>query len=168
MKDSSGFTLVEVLVVLIIIGTMAAFAMPSVLWANKPLENASKQVAGNFKVARAKAVAKTSAYRITAVSATQFLVESATRCDKEPSQETWEVDSTFDTKLPQDTELIPKTLVDGTEKSDFQNWNVCFNSRGAANKALQITLKDNSTKTQQKIQVLKGGMVTVGEAEPIN
>jgi prepilin-type N-terminal cleavage/methylation domain-containing protein len=160
MKDNSGFTLVELLVVVMLLGIGAAFAMPSVLSANKNWENASKQIAGNFKLARAKAVSKTSVYRIKPISATEFRVESATKCS-ETNLSNWTPDYTFDVKMPKDTQLISPTYVDGTLKTNLLDWDTCFNTKGSATKAIQITLEDTVTKNKQTIKVLTGGKVKI-------
>jgi prepilin-type N-terminal cleavage/methylation domain-containing protein len=165
MKGNSGFTLVEVLVVVMLLGIMAAFAMPSVLSANKNWENASKQIAGNFKLARAKAVSKTSVYKVKAISVTEFEVKSASSCDTpDPTVgSTWQPDFTFDVKMPKDTQLILPTYVDGTSKTNLLDWDICFDTKGAANKAIQITLQDTVTKNKQTVKVFTGGKVKIEE-----
>jgi type IV fimbrial biogenesis protein FimT len=159
MKGNSGFTLVELLAVVALLGIMAAFAIPSVLSTNKNWENASKQVAGNFKLARAKAVSKTSVYRIKPISSTRFEVEFAPKCTS--PDEDWDPDSTFDVDMPDDTQLISPTKVNGSLKTNFLDWNICFSAKGAADQNLEITLEDTFTKTKQTIKVLKGGKVKI-------
>jgi prepilin-type N-terminal cleavage/methylation domain-containing protein len=65
VQTSQGFTLIEALVTIAIIGVLAAMTAPMFSGYNKPLQNATNQVAGVFKQARMRAIATTNAFRIT-------------------------------------------------------------------------------------------------------
>ena len=69
--------MVELLVILAIVGILAAMAGPQILFLSKPLQNATDQTAGIFKQARMRSIATTSAYRIRAESTTKLKVEAA-------------------------------------------------------------------------------------------
>jgi prepilin-type N-terminal cleavage/methylation domain-containing protein len=65
VQPSQGFTLIEALVTIAIIGILATMTAPMVFGYNKPLQNATNQVTGVLKQARMRAIATTSAFRIT-------------------------------------------------------------------------------------------------------
>ena len=62
--NSQGFTLVEMLVVLIIAGIIAGIATPSFLSLSKPLRDGSLQFKSQLSLIRSKAISSNAAYRI--------------------------------------------------------------------------------------------------------
>jgi len=66
MKNTldQGFTLVEVLAALAIIGVLSAVSAPLILWANNPIQNATSQTSGILSQARSRAIATTSSIRV--------------------------------------------------------------------------------------------------------
>jgi prepilin-type N-terminal cleavage/methylation domain-containing protein len=77
--SAAGFTLIEILATVAIIGIVGALTVPALLWASKPLQNATNQTVGIFKQARMRAIATTTAYRIRATPDQRgFIVEAAT------------------------------------------------------------------------------------------
>ncbi len=64
VQPSEGFTLIEALVTIAIIGVLAALVGPGLFAVNKPLQNATNQVSGIFKQVRLRAIATTTAYRV--------------------------------------------------------------------------------------------------------
>jgi prepilin-type N-terminal cleavage/methylation domain-containing protein len=61
---SQGFTLVEMLVVLVIGGIIMGIATPSLLSMNKPLRDGSLQMRSHLSLIRSKAISSSQAYRI--------------------------------------------------------------------------------------------------------
>lgn len=98
--NSQGYTLVEMLVVLIVTGIVMGIAVPSLVALNKPLRDGTLQFKSHLSLIRSKAIASNQAYRIrpkytTAVevitehqnqnrpypqAANNFIVEYAANC----------------------------------------------------------------------------------------
>jgi type II secretory pathway pseudopilin PulG len=62
--NTEGFTLIEMIVILIIVGVISGFALPSLLSLNKPLRDGVSQFKSQLNLIRAKAIASNKAYRI--------------------------------------------------------------------------------------------------------
>ncbi len=165
-----GFTLAETLVTIVILGVLTAIAAPTIRFGNLPLKDTSANIAGNFKLLRAKAISQTSAYRmrpITTANGISLAVEVAESC----ASKNWKPDPGFtlgDTAL--DTAATPPAnrknveisavLVNSVVRSPITNWDICYDSRGRANQTLDLSLKDNQN-LQYRITVFRGGGVDV-------
>jgi prepilin-type N-terminal cleavage/methylation domain-containing protein len=91
---SQGFTLVEMIVVIVIAGIIMGFVAPSLLSLNKPLRDGSLQMKSHLSLIRSKAISSSQAYRVrpkypTAAEYTgekyqatphNFIVEYAANC----------------------------------------------------------------------------------------
>lgn len=75
--NSQGFTLVETLASLIVIGFIMGMAAPSLLSLNKPLRDGSLQFQAHLNLIRSKAIASNRAYRLRPKYPTADLVLSA-------------------------------------------------------------------------------------------
>lgn len=78
-RHSRGFTLIELMAVVVIIGVSAAVAAPSVLGQMKDrrARDAAQQIANLYTVARARAMGRGAAVLVRYTSATGFVVEES-------------------------------------------------------------------------------------------
>ncbi|NJK41161.1 MAG: prepilin-type N-terminal cleavage/methylation domain-containing protein [Acaryochloridaceae cyanobacterium SU_2_1] len=167
-NSTAGVTLIEMLVVLSLTAMLAAFTAPAITFGRNPLRDTSSRLAASFKLARARAMAETSAVRIRPLSSTEFVMERATRC----SDTTWTnisdrgqkngVTVNEDLSFDSPAQLISPTQVNGAVVTPVTNWNLCFNSRGMADKTVQITIRDSDANKQRTITVFQGGSVDLG------
>ena len=81
-----GFTLIEFLVVVAVIGIVAAIAALDVRPLNNEARNAASEFASTVRQTRARAMATTSAYRLVLVANDRVVVETRATCD---GSETW-------------------------------------------------------------------------------
>lgn len=174
-KSYEGFTLLEILVVLLLAGIMAAMSAPYISFGINPLPDTTNRLAGNIKLMRAKAMAETSAYRMRQISETQLIVERGRTC----FDSTWIVDPSF---TPEDISLAEAEDIQGMAKnavirivgaevnrltvttlnpSGQLNWELCFNSRGMAGKNVRVNLKNIKTNDTKQIEVFGGGGVQI-------
>ena len=160
MASTRGMTLPEVLAVVIIIGVLAAIAAPTLKFGTRPLQDTTNRFAGNFKLNRAKAMAQTSAYRIRPTSSTQFVIERANSC----AATTWAQAPGFadeDLKFDKDIQLSAASVNGTAVASPYTAWNLCYNSRGIADKDLVITLLNTKDSKTTQIEVFPGGTVQI-------
>jgi prepilin-type N-terminal cleavage/methylation domain-containing protein len=183
--NSQGFTLVEMLVSLIIVGIILGIAFPSFLSLNKPLRNGSLQFKAQLSLIRSKAIASNRAYRIkprfTSRAAyddgipRSFIVEQARNCNVTTFgaiNNGWEGASQLDIDLPKNvgiTDVVSNTF--GTPSGPVTignslNWSICFDNRGVVDTASirQLVLKDFSQTNRAEIaafDVSKVGSVDI-------
>ena len=171
--NSQGYTLVEMLVVLIITGVLMGIAVPSLLALNKPLRDGSSQFKSHLTLIRSKAIATSQAYRIrpkyTSAGtysngiAHNFVVEYAANCkvqtlDPITGVALWKMASELDLDLPPlvgITDVASSVFaapVTGTITNSL-NWNICFDSRGIVDTVTQVILKDFQDNNKAKIAV---------------
>jgi prepilin-type N-terminal cleavage/methylation domain-containing protein len=119
---SEGFTLIEMIVILMIVGIISGFALPSLLSLNKPLRDGVSQFKSQLNLIRAKAIASNKAYRIKPLYPTRaeyynaktnpdsiprnFTVEYAANCSipltTRGGTNGWNSATQFDLDLPKD------------------------------------------------------------------
>ncbi|MGB8701284.1 MAG: GspH/FimT family pseudopilin [Thermosynechococcaceae cyanobacterium] len=158
--SQQGFSLAEVSVTVLIVGVLAAIAAPTIRFGINPLKDTTTRIESNLKLLRSKAISQTSAYRIRATpsgSDVALTVERATFC----TDTAWSGDPSFapeDLKLDRGVQITQVT--DSTDNTvTANNWSICYNGRGLANKNLVVTLRD--AKSGQRLEVFPGGAVDV-------
>jgi prepilin-type N-terminal cleavage/methylation domain-containing protein len=178
--NSQGYTLVEMLVVLIIFGIVMGFALPSLLTLNKPLRDGSLQFKSHLGLVRSKAISSNQAYRIKPRFGTRaaysdarphnFIVEYAANCkvpDPLPgAASSWQAASQFDLDL---TPLVgitdsASTSVNipgsgATSIDNSLNWSICFDNRGIVDTTRNVILQDFQGNNRAKIAAIVVGKV---------
>jgi prepilin-type N-terminal cleavage/methylation domain-containing protein len=138
--NSQGFTLIEMLVVISIVGIVIGFAAPSLLALNKPLRDGTSQFKSALGLIRMKAISGNQAYRIRPKYPTKaeytgekyqqtphnFIVEYAANCQVNKygsatagsgSPDGWQEASQFNLDLPEAVGIDGTVTVDGTATS---------------------------------------------------
>ena len=184
--NSQGFTLVEMLTVIVLAGIIMGFALPSLLSLNKPLHDGSLEFKAQLSLIRSKAIAGSRAYRIkpkylTAAEVTaahpnraypqaanNFIVEYAANCQVTAIGGTngWQSASQFDLDLPDAVGVAstPLPQVSGVNVTDFLNWSICYDNRGIAYKPVSLTLQDfqgNNRAVSALISIVGVGSVDI-------
>jgi hypothetical protein len=109
-----------------------------------PLQVGSTALEGYFRQARGRALATTSAYRVSASTVRLLQAEYAKNC----AEASWTPDPKLQLQLPPGVTLASTS------------WSICFNNRGLADANLQVTLKHPEEGSQQ-VEVLRGGAARV-------
>lgn len=140
----SGTSLIELLAVLAVVGLTLGAATAILKPAEAPLETSAVLLEGFFTRARARAMATTSAYRITAADANTVVADYAANC----AAATWTREDRMDLDFPDEVTL-----------SDT-SWTACFTSRGAASANVVVTLNHPRTGSAQ-VEVFTGGSARI-------
>ena len=114
-RTERGMSLPELLIVLALVGIVVSIAGLYLRPAEMPLQTGVELTEGFLRQARMKAIANTSAYRVTAPSDGVLLAEYAPSCDSA----TW-TPNDLDVELPDDVKL------------GATDWSVCFTARGVS------------------------------------
>jgi prepilin-type N-terminal cleavage/methylation domain-containing protein len=145
-----GFTLIEIIITLAVIGIVLAIAALNLRGFHDPLHEAATDLSGLMKQSRAKAMATTSAYRVlVSPSGSQHLItEAAISCDTASTG--WTADSALTTDLPAH---ITMTVTQGSLPT-------CFDPRGIASEDVIFKLTDGNGRTMS-VEVMLGGAVRI-------
>ena len=138
-----AFSLLELLVVM----ALGSILLGVALFNAKDYENqaltAASSFAGYLKTVRAKALATTYAYTLSAESPTQVVAKYSSTC----SSETQTDDIAMNFILPA-----------GTQFSEIP-WSLCFTARGLSDSSQSISIQDHSY--AKTVQIVLGGAVRV-------
>src|SRR5690606_10201974 len=143
----SGFTLFELLIVLVLVGIVLAIAAPRLRGFDNELANAASETAGFFRQTRSTALASTSAYRVIVVSPTRLRTELSGSC----AAPTGRPDDQRRLELRDGIVMQGTPIVAGSTL-------VCFDSRGMASASPAFELRDREGK-RYSIQLFLGGAV---------
>ena len=144
LRGNAGYSLVEMIVVLAVLGTFLTIAALNLRPFADPLHDAVTRVEGFVKQARSKAMANTLAYKVYVTNGRVY-AEYAYRC----SDVSWTMDPKLDMELPREISVSPVTASP-----------VCFSSRGYATASQTWTLQDTRGRSKT-VTVLLGGAVRV-------
>jgi Tfp pilus assembly protein FimT len=156
---------------------------------NKSLQDTRNQLAGQFRSMRSRAVSQTAQFRLrptnearTASVATcalnpapttnacvkgQFIVERSTTngaaCDAATGwvqdQSFLPEDLTFDSGIEVSKAQVNPVVGNTGEVVVLTNWQLCFNSRGIADKNLVLTLRQSGNSKIPRIEIFPGGSI---------
>jgi prepilin-type N-terminal cleavage/methylation domain-containing protein len=98
-EPATGFSLMEVMTAIAVLGVLTALGAPLLFGFNKPLQNATAQMEGVFKQARMRAISTTSAYRVRLISPTQVTVEAASTRGCEATTQLTAIANASDTQI---------------------------------------------------------------------
>lgn len=152
---ASGFTIVELLVVMAIIGIAGSLALFGLRGLGPRAINAAGQIEGTVKQVRAKAMATTSAYRLLYVSENELRAEWARSCNADAAD--WTVDARMGLELP-DQFAISQS--DGSAYAADDEI-LCFSPRGLSNVNPTVRVTDTQRGNSASVEVLIGGAVEV-------
>ncbi len=157
-----GSSLIELIMVLTVGGILTAIIVPGISFATRSLPDSTNRLASSFSMARAKAMSLTSAYRVRPTGANSFTIERSSNCSNTKPTD-WQADgafSTSDRQLDPDINMVA-ALEDNQSRSPSNGWSLCFDSRGLANKNLELTLQNTKDPKTKRIEVFTGGSVRI-------
>lgn len=136
-----GFTLFELVFTIGLISVLLGVAVVNLRGLNSAADSGAAEVVGFLKQVRARAMASTSAYKVTPSGSGQLVVTFGNICSAATTS-----DPSLRLKLPTGATFLSTS------------WNVCFNSRGFPDQSPTINLQDTNG-VNKSIQVYLGGAV---------
>ncbi len=142
-RGQFGFSLIEILVSLILIGIFCKVAITNIRVLENPLTNASANLTHYFRLVRARAISQTRSIVISPSSTKRLTAKSALSCDATSFT------AVNDLALDLDDDV----------QFGSTNWEVCFNQRGLADAYTKFSLK--STNNNKIVEIALGGGVKI-------
>ena len=130
----------ELIVSVLVFSILTKVALSYIQEYNSGSKFSATQIVSFFKEARARALATTLAYTLEPSGNNKIIAKYSSLC----SSTTKTTDSSFYLDLTSGTTLLSTS------------WSICFNSRGFANNAILISVKDSNGSTRS-IETVKGG-----------
>ena len=139
-----GFSAIELAAVMALVGIICMMAVGNLKAVRSPVLEGANQTLGLFKLARAKALSTTSAYFVSATSATRLVTSVGINC--------------ADTAPVTDPNLWLE-LPTGVSTTDT-TWEVCFSPRGFPDTTVTIPLIDTEGGAET-VELFLGGAVRI-------
>ena len=144
MSGQRGFTMIEILAVLAVLGIALGVTAMQLLPIASPIDTSTNLLEGEFRLARLNAIATMTSYRVSSATPTKLQGEKGASC----SATTWSPDSSMNVSLPTGVTMSPAS------------WTVCFNSRGISTNNVTVAVT-HPTYGSKSILVLYGGTTRV-------
>ena len=171
--NSDGFTMIEMIAVLVIVSVVAGFTLPSFISLNKPLKDGTSLFKSQLTLIRSKAIASGQAYRLTPMYSDRtnpgylikdqnninipdkFVVQYAATCR---STTGWQRASQFDLELPNSIGITDNASTSGLSSdsgaiptvSNDLDWRICFDNRGTIGETATVIIKDFKSNNRAK------------------
>ncbi|MCB0330272.1 MAG: prepilin-type N-terminal cleavage/methylation domain-containing protein [Bdellovibrionales bacterium] len=142
MKSIGGYTLIELLVAMSLAGILSGIATVNFVEMSNPSLSAASNISTYLKQARARALATTSAYTLTATNTETIVATYGSTC------------SAVQTPDPELTLQLEKASLTSI------SWTICFNSRGFPDSNVIIPVVDIYS-SQNTVEVLLGGAIRI-------
>jgi prepilin-type N-terminal cleavage/methylation domain-containing protein len=139
--NTSGFSIFELLVVLIIFAILSASVMSNVKEINRPLTNASFELTHFLRLARSRAISQTTFIKVAPLSAFKLAAYTGESCAT-----TTTAINNLTLDLPDNTNLIAT------------DWSICFSPRGLTPTSTTFTISDENNSTRVVEIALGGGV----------
>jgi prepilin-type N-terminal cleavage/methylation domain-containing protein len=144
-QGEKGFTALELVVVMGLMSVVGSYVYYDLRSYTDPLTDASQALVAHLKRVKGRAIATTSAYKLSVTTDRTIIPSYGDRC----SSETFTPD------------LQEKLTLEGGVRFGDDEWELCFDSRGMPNTNVHIELVKGAD--DRSVEVLLGGAVREGE-----